>query len=255
MKKLFTVLLMMSFLVCGCGGTDTSQPESGKTESQRDETNEILSSETEMNREEQEDSEKESEEQKGSEQESEILNDDGEVEILAEYTLADGIGWYTRHFIVIKNNSSETVEVSTSSLAYAEDGSMVGAGNAGFDALGAGCTSVLYEAIETDVKIDHYDTKLTASKSAYYESVIQDLSFVQNDIENGAIFQVTNNGEDVAEFVKGYALFFKDGELVDYEDTYFTDDDSEIKPKDTISKQMTAYDEFDTIEFYLDGRK
>lgn len=174
MKKLFTVLLMMSVLACGCGGTDTSQPESGKTESQRDEAKEkLLSSETEMNREEQEGSEEEREEQKGSEQESEVLNDDGEVEILAEYTLADGIGWYTRHFIVIKNNSSETVEVSTSSLAYAEDGSMVGAGNAGFDALGAGCTSVLYEAIETDVKIDHYDTKLTASKSAYYESVIQ----------------------------------------------------------------------------------
>ena len=245
MKKLFTILLMMSVLVCGCGGTDTSQPESGKTESKMDETNEKISSETEMNREEQE----------GSEEESEVLNDDGEVEILAEYTLADGIGWYTRHFIVIKNNSSETVEVSTSSLAYAEDGNMVGAGNASFDALGAGCTSVLYEAIETDVKIDHYDTKLTSSKSAYYESVIQDLSFVQNDIENGAIFQVTNNGEDAAEFVKGYALFFKDGELVDYEDTYFTDDDSEIKPKDTISKQMTVYDEFDTIEFYLDGRK
>lgn len=65
----------------------------------------------------------------------------------------------------------------------------------------------------------------------------------------------TNNGEDAAEFVKGYALFFKDGELADYEDTYFTDDNSEIKPKDTISKQMTVYDEFDTIEFYLDGRK
>lgn len=65
----------------------------------------------------------------------------------------------------------------------------------------------------------------------------------------------TNNGEDAAVFVKGYALFFKDGKLVDYEDTYFTDDNSEIKPKDTISKQMTVYDEFDTIEFYLDGRK
>ena len=27
-----------------------------------------------------------------------------EVDILAEYTLPDGIGWYTRHFMVIKNN-------------------------------------------------------------------------------------------------------------------------------------------------------
>ncbi len=177
------------------------------------------------------------------------------VEVLAEYTLPDGIGWYTRHFIVVKNNSSETVDVSTSSLAYSKDGTMVAVADGSFDALGAGCTSVLYEAFDTDADIDHYDTTLNDSKSKYYDSVIQDLSYIQNDIDGGAVFQVTNNGEKAAEFVEGYALFFKSGELVDYDSSYFTDDDFELKPGKTISKQFNAYKDFDTIEFYLTGRR
>lgn len=187
-------------------------------------------------------------------QENDEARENG-VEVLAEYTLSDSIGWYTRHFIVLQNNTNETVEVSTSSLAYAEDGTMVGAANANFDALGAGCTSVIYEAFETNVKIASYETEVNTSPSEYYESVIQDLSYVQNDVEDGAVFQVTNNGADAANFVEGYALFFLGDELVGYESTYFTDDDSEVKPGKTISKQMTSYDDFDRIEFYLSGRK
>lgn len=178
-----------------------------------------------------------------------------DVEILAEYTLSDGIGWYTRHFIVIKNNTDKTVDVSTSSLAYDEEGNLLGADEGSFDALGSGCTSVLYEAFKVEGEIDHYETELNFSKSKYYKSVIQDLSYEQNDIEKGAVFKVTNNGKESAEFVKGYALFIKDGKIVSYDDIYFTDDDNELKSGKTISKQMTSYEDFDKIEFYLAGRR
>lgn len=179
----------------------------------------------------------------------------GNVEVLAEYNLADSIGWYTRHFIVIQNNSNETVDVSTSSLAYDKEGNLLGAADGSFDALGAGCTSVLYEAFEVEGEVDHYETEFNFSKSKYYKSVIQDLEYEQNDLENGAVFKVTNKGEDAAEFVEGYAMFFLGDELVGYESTYFTDDDHEIKPGKTISKQMTSYNDFDSIKFYLKGRK
>lgn len=182
-------------------------------------------------------------------------NSDLRVDIVGEYTLPDGIGWYTRHFMIIRNNSAETIDVSTSSLAYASDGTMLSAANSSFDALGAGCTSVLYEAFETDAAISYYDTDMECNSSRYYESVIQDLSYVQNNIDGGAVFQVTNNGSDPADFVEGYALFFKNGVLVSYESAYFVDDDSELKPGATISKQLTSYEDFDTIQFYLNGRK
>lgn len=180
---------------------------------------------------------------------------DDEVKVLAEYTLPDSIGWYTRHFIIIQNNSNETVDVSTSSLAYKADGTIVSSASGEVNAVGAGCTSIMYEAFETDSSIDYYETEMNVTKSRYYESVLQDLSYVQNDINEGAVFQVTNNGSEAADFVEGYALFFLGNELVGYDDAYFTDDDSEIKPGKTISKQMTSYGNFDRIEFYLTGRR
>ncbi len=177
------------------------------------------------------------------------------VEILAEYTLPDSIGWYTRHFIIVKNNSKTTVNISTSSIAYAKDGSMVSVADSSFEALGTGCTSVFYEAFETSAEIDHYNTEMNVTSSKYYNSVIQDLSYTQNNIEDGAIFQVKNDGESPAEFVEGYALFFLNGKLVGYDDAYFTDDESEIKPGATITKQLTSYENFDKVEFYLTGRR
>ena len=184
--------------------------------------------------------------------ETDISEDD--IEVVAEYTLPDGIGWYSRHFMIIKNNSDTTVDVSTSSLAYSADGTMVSAADASLEALGAGCTSILYEAFETEVQIDYYDTTIDVRESKYYDSVIQDLSYTQNDVDSGAVFQVTNNGDNVAEFVEGYALFFLGDQLVDYQSTYFTNDDSVINSGDTISKQLTSYVDFDRIEFYMTGR-
>lgn len=177
------------------------------------------------------------------------------VEILAEYTLPDSISWFTRHFIIVKNNSKTTVDISTSSIAYAKDGSMVSVADSSFEALGAGCTSVFYEAFETSAEIDHYSTEMNVTASEYYNSVIQDLSYTQNNIEDGAIFQVKNDGKSPAEFVEGYALFFLNGKLVEYDTAYFTDDDYEIKPGATITKQFNAYEKFDKIEFYLTGRR
>lgn len=177
------------------------------------------------------------------------------IEIVSEYTLPDSIGWYTYHFMVVKNNSDETVDISTSSLAYSTDGKMVGADDGDFNALGAGCTSLMYESFDTDKEIGRFETTLKATKSEYYKSVIQDLDYVQNDIEGGAIFQVTNNGDEAAEFVEGHALFFSGDKIVDFAHAYFTDDDYELKPGKTISKQLDCYEDFDRIEFYLDGRR
>ena len=264
MKRFFALLLVCCLTLGGCGSGGVSQEEYDKVVAERDALKKQVDSLEETNQFENETETVASEETVAPEETvtpeetaapEETAVQEEAVEILAEYTLPDGIGWYTRHFMVVRNNSSETVDISTSSLAYSEDGNMVGAGNASFDALGSGCTSVLCEAFETDVKIDHYETELNSSESKYYESVIQDLSYVQNDIDGGAVFQVTNNGEDVAKFVEGYALFFLNGELVGYERTYFTDDNSEIKAGKTISKQMDSREDFDTIEFYLTGTK
>ncbi len=177
------------------------------------------------------------------------------VKILNEYTLPDGINWFTRHFMVVKNTSNVTVDISTSSIAYASDGSMISAGEASVVAVGAGCTTILCEALETSDVISYYETDLRAEESKYYKSVIKDLSYKENYINDGVIFQVKNKGNYAAEFVEGYALFFLNGELVEYDTTYFTDNDYEIKPGATITKQLSSYEKFDEVEFYLTGRR
>ncbi len=262
MRKVLSVFIavMLAVGMGGCGNQGVSQEEYDKVVAERGELQEQLDSLRENPTEGENDVSKEDTSKEESESDNtEEKRDDGEnkaeVEILAEYTLSDGIGWYTRHFIIIKNNSSETVDISTSSLAYSEDGTMVSAADGYLDALGAGCASVLYEAFETESDIDHYDTTMNASKSEHYKSVIQDLSYVQNDIDGGAVFQVTNNAEEAARFVEGYALFFSEDKLVGYADSYFTDDDSELKPGKTISKQLDCHKDYDRIEFYLTGRR
>lgn len=177
----------------------------------------------------------------------------GTIEVLAEYTLPNR--WSTNRFIILRNNSLETLEVSTDSLAYAVDGQMIAVSGDDCHALGAGCVSIIWEYYQTNETVGYYETSLEVRKSRYYKSVIQDLSYVQTNIEDGVIFQVTNNGEYAAEFVRGYVLFFRDGRLVDYDWTYFTDDASEIKPGKTISKQFRSFENFDRVEFYLTGRR
>lgn len=248
MRKLLVALLCAG-LLAGCASGGVSQEQYESVIAERDELQAQLDA---LSGDVQETAPVESQSEQQQE-ESKALPED--VEVIAEYTLSDGIGWYVRHFMIVKNNSGQTVDISTSSLAYSSDGTMVSAADASFDALGDGCTSIMYEAFETDSEIDHYETTMNVKESNYYESVIQDLSYVQNDIDGGSIFQVTNNGAEAAEFVEGYALFFLGEELVGYNSAYFTDDDSELKPGATISKQIDCYDDFDRIEFYLTGRR
>lgn len=256
MKKMI-VLLMCCLVLGGCGNSGVSQAQYESVVAERDELkNQVESlSEKTVNSDQNDKQETEKTKVESSKSDETVESKSEAIEVLAEYTLSDSIGWYTRHFIIVKNNSNETVDISTSSLAYSDDGTMVGAANASFDALGAGCTSVMYEAFDVEAEVNYYETEISSSSGGYYESVIQDLSFVQNDIDGGAVFQVTNNGADAAQFVEGYALFFMGDKLAGYESTYFTDDDSQIKPGKTISKQMKSFEDFDRIEFYLTGRK
>ncbi len=260
MKKIFSIILIsiMTVVLWGCGSNGISEEEYNKVIAERDALKlELAEVKDALNNQKEYETLETKTESKSQDETTNVIEEvkNEDIEILAEYTLPDGINFHTKHFMIIKNNSSNTVDISTSSLAYDKDGTMVAATDASFKALGTGCVSVFYEEFETGKEIDHYDTDINVSPSKHYESAIQDLSYVQNDIEEGAIFQVTNNGQEVAEFVEGYAMFFLEDELVGYDSAHFTDDNLEIKPEETISKQLTYRKKFDRIEFYLTGRR
>jgi len=62
-----------------------------------------------------------------------------------------------------------------------------------------------------------------------------------------------NDGAVAASFVEGYALFFKNGKVVDHDSAYFTDNDSEIKPGKSIMKELSTREDYDSYELYFDG--
>lgn len=176
-----------------------------------------------------------------------------DIEILSEYLYQSR--WNAYHYIVVKNNFGSTIDVSTTSFAYDSDGNLISVDDASEEAIGSGCTSIIREVFDTEETVARVETEISGSVSEYYESVLQDLSYTKTEIKDGVIVQVTNNGSKSSEFVKAYVLFF-DGDKLIYEDsTYFTDDDSEIKPQKTISKQINSYKDFDRVEIYLTGRR
>lgn len=176
-----------------------------------------------------------------------------DMQVIEEFTYCDGF-WCTYHFVVIKNNSNKPVTISTSTLAYKNDGTLISVSEGYVDIVGPGCTTIYYEAFETTEEISSYDTEMTVDTDVWYECGLNGLTYKQSNIEDGAIFQVTNNGNKAVNFVQGYALFLKDGKIVGWESDYFTDDDYEIKAGKTISKQFSIYEEYDEIKFYLTGR-
>ena len=72
--------------------------------------------------------------------------------------------------------------------------------------------------------------------------VIHNLSSQITINDANVVVSVTNEGTEEVEFVQAYALFLDgQGNIVGQDNTYVTDNDSEIKPGATITKQLTVY--------------
>ena len=131
--------------------------------------------------------------------------------------------------------------------------SLIGVGDASQEAVGPGTETIL--PIWADEEFANIEYKLEASQEEYYESVVEELSYETTPASEKEILAVTNNGNEPAEFVEGYVLFFNGDTVVGYDSNYFTDDDNEIKPGETIMEEMDCYEHYDSIKVYLTGRR
>ena len=173
------------------------------------------------------------------------------IELLADYTFNDS--YYTYHFMIVKNLSDTDVDLSATTFAYSADGDVLGYGETSSDPIGPGCISILTENYDAE-GVDYYEVELKSKESRYAQSVIQNISAEEISVPDGIVLKLTNHGSVPAEYVKAYVLFFNGDELVGYDYNYFTDDDSEIKPDDSMTKQFRSYEEYDHIDYYLTGK-
>lgn len=163
-------------------------------------------------------------------------------------------GMFSRYyFLVVKNNSGENVEIGVAASFYDADGKLVGAKRSSESAVENGYSVVLF--FMPDEEYESVEYELTTEKEKWYECVQSELSYEATEAKNKIILSVTNNGSEAADFVEATVLFFNNGVLVGHAQNYATDDDVELKPGKTINKEMDCYEEFDSYQVYLTGRR
>ena len=103
-----------------------------------------------------------------------------------EYIYDDGYG-SVHHFIAIKNNSDQTLSISTNSVAYNESGDKIGAGSGSLDALGPQREQIVIEYFENVSDVDHFETTISASKSKWYEDATGNIDVEADIFDDKAI--------------------------------------------------------------------
>ena len=156
-------------------------------------------------------------------------------------------------FLVIANKSEFDIEVSVSVKFYDKNGDLVGAKDGTESAFESGTEIVMY--FMPDEAFDKMEYELSVREEDWYECVVSDLTYESTTAKKKEIVSVTNNGTEAAEFVEGRALFFKNGKVVGFEWIYFTDDDYELKPGKTITREMDCYEKYDSVKFFFTGRR
>ena len=170
-----------------------------------------------------------------------------------EYTYDDGYG-STYHFIVLKNNSDQTLTIATNSVAYNGSGDKIGADSGHLDALGPKSEQLVIESFDNVSDVDHFDTTISASKAKWYEDATANIEVEADVLGDKVIITCTNNGDEPAQSVEGRVIFLKDGECVGFSTNYFMNVDGKLKPGESLTKQFDYYNgTFDEAKYYIAG--
>ena len=170
-----------------------------------------------------------------------------------EYTYDDGYG-STYHFIVLKNNSDQTLTIATNSVAYNGSGDKIGADSGHLDALGPQSEQLVIESFDNVSDVNHFDTTISASKAKWYEDATANIEVEADVLGDKVIITCTNNGDEPAQSVEGRVIFLKDGECVGYSTNYFMNEDGKLKPGESLTKQFDYYNgNFDEAKYYIAG--
>ena len=156
-------------------------------------------------------------------------------------------------FLIIGNNSDYDLSISANVNFYREDGSLVGAKDSSESPVQSGYETVLTFMPDEDFAYLEYE--LEVEEETYYDPIVSDLSYEITPATEKVIVSMTNNGTEPAEFVEGTVVFYLGDQVVGHDSTYFTDDDSELKPGKTINKELSCYDAFDSCRVFIAGRR
>lgn len=253
MKKTAIIIILLGCsLLVGCS-SGVSKEKYESVAAERDEYKAIISSD-ENDPESSENSNTEEKSEEKSDKKPKLEESDYLKQLeIKEYFYTNSIN-DTYYCMVVKNNSDTTLKLNANVTAKDDSGNLIGAKTIEHEAVENGY-SVCMTTIFDGKNVSSFEYSITAKPDEYYEPVLSDISFEVTATDKKAIVSCTNNGNEPAEFVEIVALFFKEGNIVYSGSTYCIDDDSQLKPENTIIKEINGYADFDTVEVYLSGRK
>ena len=164
-------------------------------------------------------------------------------------------------YLLVTNKTGKDVDLKASVDFYGKDGNLVGFEDGSMDCVANGTTVCMDEFDCGSEPFATFEYKVTCSDmdSEYYAAVDQDLKMEVSPLADKVIVSLTNNGKIAAKYVWFHAFFFNNGRLVDVENSYCEDDDSEIKPGDTVRgydyfySAVEGIDSYDDVKVYFHG--
>ena len=169
-------------------------------------------------------------------------------------TVDDSFMYYVMY---VTNNSDKVVSIDLNVTALDSFGSMVGSFSDGTKAVAPEQTAGIWTTFDEWDKIDSFDYTLSVSEEKEYSPVYSDLSINYNTTDNGIVASVTNNGDSAADYVWMDVVYLKDGEMVNFSELSFMDDNQELQAGATLSQEGTCYSDsgFDDVVIAINGRK
>lgn len=161
------------------------------------------------------------------------------------------------YVMYVTNNSDKVVSVEMNVTGLDVDGSMVASSGDGVKAVAPGQTSGIWTTFDAWDSIKSFDYTLTVTEENSHKPVYDDLSVEYNTTDSGIVAKVTNNGSESAEFVWMDVVYLKDGQMVNFSELSFMNDDSQLPSGVSLSAEGTCYYEggFDEVVIAINGRR
>lgn len=159
-------------------------------------------------------------------------------------------GNYSYAISIIENKSDYPVSVSAKAK-FLSAGEQIGDSDGELVVLGSKEKSII--RFSTENIADDCEVTLSVSRPKYEEGT-SDIEMEVSDVGENVVITLTNNGEDPSQFLKAYALFYYQDQLVNSDDKYFVDANNNLEPGESITQELQCLEPYDEYEIYLDGR-
>ena len=177
------------------------------------------------------------------------------VQITAEYQMdISGSAFY---FIVIKNIAPYDLSLEMNVDAIGENGEILDSTKTREHAVSPGAEIVLIPRfvrlpLNEVTKIEYV---LTSKKSEYYYGVNTQMETSYEQIDDGIRIKMTNTGITPVKYPQAYVLFFRDGDLIDFDGTalFYGNGTSILEAGETKEKDAHCYKIYDDVKIYTSG--